>query len=311
MLNLIGPRLAKLRRARSIPQSELANHLGVSASALSHWETGRRPFPESRLDSAAKFLGVSSEALHHPEDRSQRSAGRVSRLRPLYPLGATIDQVSRLGAHARHVVTATRESLDEASWGLLINEFPRDSREELLAALKMSQSNARLMLSAPAHWHCPLHVMHDLDSSVGDHLLQPAIVRRTNQDIIVVFSQVWLNVLNFGPVRVDFLVYYRQEGHRGHFLVVEIDDKTSHEKRVLRDEERDKALPVPTLRYENSYVHKPWFMEELLRDIRALAPRMRRLRAIHRRRSRERQQQREAWAASRRATWDDDAMGLR
>lgn len=312
MQNLIGPRIQKLRRACGLRQSELARHLGVTTSALSHWETGRRPFPEERLDVVAAFLGVEPDTLLSASDRSERSAGRTPRLRPPYPPGATVDDVSALGGQARLAISRAREQLTPGAWKMLSDEFPRDTREELLVALSLCQSDATVVLASPAQWGCPLHVMDDLDASVGDHLLQPAIVRRTHKDTLVVFGQVCLNVLGFGAIRTDFLVFYQPAHRPGYFVLLEIDDRTSHEKKRLRDKERDQALPVPTLRYENGYVFKPWFASELLNDLRALAPVVKRLGRKRRQRARERQRDREAWATERRAKYRqaDGALGF-
>lgn len=58
----IGQNIAKLRREKQIRQEELANHVGVSAQAVSKWENGGMPDTDL-LPKIADFFGVSVDAL--------------------------------------------------------------------------------------------------------------------------------------------------------------------------------------------------------------------------------------------------------
>lgn len=60
--NAIGQNIAKLRREKQIKQEELANHVGVSAQAVSKWENGGMPDIDL-LPKIADFFGVSIDAL--------------------------------------------------------------------------------------------------------------------------------------------------------------------------------------------------------------------------------------------------------
>lgn len=52
----IGKRIAELRKRRKMLQSELAKLVGVSAVAISHWETGKATPKSGYLPKLAKAL---------------------------------------------------------------------------------------------------------------------------------------------------------------------------------------------------------------------------------------------------------------
>lgn len=323
MQNILGPRIAEIRRVRGLTQAEVARRLQVTPAALSQWERGLRPFPLSRIAAAEEALGVSGEdALisregpPSPPDANLSEAasptaagsggGRLPQLRPPYPPGATIEQVAAMGRFPRQVIERVEAALPADEMRLLSEAFPRDTRHELLVTLGVAQSNATVSLATPAQWRCPLHVMHDLNEGVGDHLLQPVIVRETGDELTVFFGQPWLNVARYQPIRVDFLVYHRPKGERGYWLWVEIDDKSSHAEKRYRDAARELSLALPGLRYENHVVTQPWFPERLLADIRGKRDEAAERRRDRLRRARRRQRKREQQAAARRSgAWDE------
>lgn len=59
----IGQTIAGLRRARGITQEELAGAVGVSAPAVSKWETGQSYPDITLLPPLARFFGISVDAL--------------------------------------------------------------------------------------------------------------------------------------------------------------------------------------------------------------------------------------------------------
>ena len=61
-MTTIGRQIAALRKERGSKQEELANHVGVSAQAVSKWENGGVPDTEL-LPAIADFFGVSIDAL--------------------------------------------------------------------------------------------------------------------------------------------------------------------------------------------------------------------------------------------------------
>lgn len=72
MQNPFGSELVVLREAAGLTLRELASHLGVDHTYLSHIESGRRKPPEHLVEKVARFFDVSGEALmlkagHVPE----------------------------------------------------------------------------------------------------------------------------------------------------------------------------------------------------------------------------------------------------
>jgi transcriptional regulator with XRE-family HTH domain len=59
----IGTRIARLRRARGFTQEELAEHLSVTAQAVSKWENDNSCPDISLLPALAKLLGVTTDTL--------------------------------------------------------------------------------------------------------------------------------------------------------------------------------------------------------------------------------------------------------
>jgi transcriptional regulator with XRE-family HTH domain len=59
----IHDRLADLRRAAGLSQSQLAGIVGVDETAVSHWETGRSAPSGTRLEAVADALGVTVSDL--------------------------------------------------------------------------------------------------------------------------------------------------------------------------------------------------------------------------------------------------------
>jgi transcriptional regulator with XRE-family HTH domain len=71
----IGTRIRAARRDRGLTQDELADHVGVSRSAVAQWETGRTGQVTGNLSRIASVLEVNVEYLMHGEDK--RAAGEV------------------------------------------------------------------------------------------------------------------------------------------------------------------------------------------------------------------------------------------
>ena len=60
---MIGPRIAALRRERGLSQSELAQRIQVSPSALGMYEQGRREPSAETMVALAECLGVTTDFL--------------------------------------------------------------------------------------------------------------------------------------------------------------------------------------------------------------------------------------------------------
>jgi transcriptional regulator with XRE-family HTH domain len=66
----IGLRIRALRREKGMTQDELADHVGVSRSAVAQWETGRTGQITGNLSRIAGSLDASVEYLVYGDDKS-------------------------------------------------------------------------------------------------------------------------------------------------------------------------------------------------------------------------------------------------
>ena len=60
---MLGPRIGALRRAKGLSQAELANRLGISASAMGMYEQNRREPSVQTIVALARELEVSTDFL--------------------------------------------------------------------------------------------------------------------------------------------------------------------------------------------------------------------------------------------------------
>lgn len=58
-----GNRIAELREQRKLTQEDLANHLGITRAALSHYETNRREPDYTTIDKIANLFSVTVDYL--------------------------------------------------------------------------------------------------------------------------------------------------------------------------------------------------------------------------------------------------------
>lgn len=68
----MGERIAQLRKARSLTQTQLADVLGVKQQTLQGYESGSRRIPVAALPLLAKTLEVSLEVLFGEEPKVSR-----------------------------------------------------------------------------------------------------------------------------------------------------------------------------------------------------------------------------------------------
>ena len=62
-MSRLNQRITQARRARALSQANLAERLGVTRTAISHWETGRSNPSTKHLKSIAKVLGIDASWL--------------------------------------------------------------------------------------------------------------------------------------------------------------------------------------------------------------------------------------------------------
>lgn len=80
-MTALGKRMAELRRASGLTQTQMAQALDVSQQAVQSWEAGRRRIQISILPAVARLLAVSLEGLLGEEVTNvPRKRGPASRL---------------------------------------------------------------------------------------------------------------------------------------------------------------------------------------------------------------------------------------
>ena len=72
--NLLGRKIAEARRTSGITQNALAERVGVTAQAVSKWETGRSCPDIAILDEIADTLGISLFELLGMEHSAKNSS---------------------------------------------------------------------------------------------------------------------------------------------------------------------------------------------------------------------------------------------
>jgi transcriptional regulator with XRE-family HTH domain len=86
--DLIGERLAALRKSRGITQTQLAEQIGISQYLVSSYETGRLHLSDDMLIRLAKALGTTSDSIlglggTEPESPSLRLVKRLKKIEQL------------------------------------------------------------------------------------------------------------------------------------------------------------------------------------------------------------------------------------
>lgn len=83
VLETLGARLARLRRTQGLSKTDVADRLGISVTAICHWEQDRSRPKSARLQALSQLLGLSTADLLSPEGApgSQNLADLVARTR--------------------------------------------------------------------------------------------------------------------------------------------------------------------------------------------------------------------------------------
>lgn len=58
-----GARLARLRRGQGLSKTDVADHLGISITAICHWEQDRSRPKSARLNDLSELFGISTAQL--------------------------------------------------------------------------------------------------------------------------------------------------------------------------------------------------------------------------------------------------------
>lgn len=268
--------IRQLRSARGLTQRALASAVGVSRQLVAAWESGilrvseiHRPRLAAKLETTVEELVRRNPAVPSFDDIPDMRKAR--RARPHLPIGATIDQMLRLGPMAERVHREARRVLTEEAYRDLCDYFPRMTPEELLAVFILVVMGARPVWTSPRQFRCPMVILDDFANEYGGDQMQRALLWRGDGEWMVVFAQLRARAAVYkGSYRVDFLVYYKAEGKRGQWLYVELDGK-QHTSQPTQDGERAENLLIPEIRYDNLKLRYDGWFATLMRDIRAKA----------------------------------------
>lgn len=97
---IIGEQIAKFRKAKSLTQRELGDAIGVSASAVSQWESGGTP-DISLLPALSDVLGVTVDSLFGREEaRREDMAEAVGKYILSLPLDSRLSELIALSRRA-------------------------------------------------------------------------------------------------------------------------------------------------------------------------------------------------------------------
>lgn len=80
VIRLLGPRIAALRKEAGLSQTELAQRLKISPSAVGMYEQGRREPSSQTLVAMAKCFGVSTDFLLTGQAQSQTEGDALQQM---------------------------------------------------------------------------------------------------------------------------------------------------------------------------------------------------------------------------------------
>ena len=110
----IGERIAALRKARNLTQTQLAQALGVTQQTVQAYEAGSRRIPVSALPVVARTLAVSLMVLFGEEQQAQNAANR--KRGPMPQWQQHIEAIARLPrSRQQFVAEMLRNVLGEAA----------------------------------------------------------------------------------------------------------------------------------------------------------------------------------------------------
>lgn len=102
----MGERIASLRKARNLTQTQLAEALGISQQMVASYEVGRRRIPVSMLQALAKALSADIDAL-----LGGSSAKARARRGPAPTLARHMERISALPKTQQKFVLQVLESV--------------------------------------------------------------------------------------------------------------------------------------------------------------------------------------------------------
>ena len=73
-IETLGTRLARLRRMQGLSKTDVADRLGISITAICHWEQDRSRPQAARLQALSQLFGVSTADLLSDDDTPGRQS---------------------------------------------------------------------------------------------------------------------------------------------------------------------------------------------------------------------------------------------
>lgn len=129
-MSQLNQRLTKARELRSLSQTNLAERLGVTRTAVSHWEAGRSNPSTKHLEKIANVLGV---------DPSWLISGKTREVLEATHTKASKDNKSKdivvLEKHPDYGVLFDQETLKVANSYFLLNRSQRKVIRDMIKAL--------------------------------------------------------------------------------------------------------------------------------------------------------------------------------
>lgn len=101
-----GKRLRELRKDMNLTQTQLADEVGLSQSAIYHYEKGNRKIPMSVLEKLADFFKMSiSELVELEIDNTKDVDGEPNYIREIKAYNLTESEIDDIMKYVRYVVT--------------------------------------------------------------------------------------------------------------------------------------------------------------------------------------------------------------
>ncbi len=173
----IAERLAELRAAHGLTQSELAQELSISNKTISKWENGISTPDLPMLIALSKYYGVSTDALLGLEDIKKKKADEL--INAIFEVGGLKEVELQIFDLLRASVPKLFEHLYKGSDDLYLNEnvLPRGSEED--KRYKISRPEFFEMLTSTGNTNLAIIMMRNKNNFawMNDPTKQEAIVK--------------------------------------------------------------------------------------------------------------------------------------
>ena len=112
----MGKRIASLRKARNLTQTQMAEALGVTQQTVQAYEAGSRRIPVSALPTVARTLSVSPMELFGEEPQGKAARGTADERGPVPQWQQHIEAIARLpSSHQQFVAEMLKNVLGQGA----------------------------------------------------------------------------------------------------------------------------------------------------------------------------------------------------